>query len=187
VHVERTAQSRFGPRDWIVLGLSLLGRYGPEALTIERLTCAARKTSGSFYHHFEDHGAFLAALGAYWLENEIDLVIAAIDRAAAKGERRGKNLARHSAQIDHALERNLRRLAASEPAIADIVAQSDQKRISYLVRLFRSELGLDATDALARARVQHAAFVGAQIVFPDAGAQFYLALQKVLGATLWKK
>jgi len=146
----------------------------------------AKRTRGSFYHHFEDHRAFLAALGAHWLATEIDAVISDIDKATITGKRR-ENLARHASEIDPARERNLRRLAASEPVIADIVAKSDEKRISYLVRLFRSELGLDAAEALTRARVQHAFFVGSQTVFPHADARFRLDLQKVLGATLWRK
>jgi AcrR family transcriptional regulator len=177
---------RFGREDWIELGLSLLGKHGPEALTIERLTEAAKKTRGSFYHHFTDQRAFLAALGGYWLSREIDDKIAEIDRLALTGKRR-EALARHAAQIDHALERELRRLAASEPVIAAIVARSDENRIAYLVRLFRSELGLDAADALARARLQHCFFVGMQMVFPGAEPRFQLGLQKAMGETLWRK
>jgi AcrR family transcriptional regulator len=177
---------RFGRENWIELGLSLLGRYGPEALTLERLTEAAKKTRGSFYHHFEDHRTFLAALGEYWLAREIDAKIAAIDKLALRGDRRAA-LSRHAAGIDHALERELRRLAASEKVIADVVARSDEKRINYLVRLFRSELGLDAAEALARARLQHCFFVGSQTVFPQADARFRLAMQKTMGATVWRK
>jgi AcrR family transcriptional regulator len=176
---------RFGREDWIALGLSLLSRYGPEALTVERLTDAAKKTRGSFYHHFDDQQAFLGALGEHWLAHEIDGVIEKIDQRALEGKRR-EDLSRHAAAIDHALERGLRRLAASEPVIARIVARSDEKRIAYLVRLFRSELGLDNAEALARARVQHAFFVGAQMVFPEADARFRLGLQKTLGAALWR-
>ena len=168
------------------LGWRCSPRTGPRRLTLERLTEAAKKTRGSFYHHFDDHQAFLAALGAHWLAQEIDGKIAEIDKLALAGKRR-EALARHAAGIDHAFERELRRLAASEPVIADIVARSDERRIAYLVRLFRSELGLDASEALARARVQHAFFVGAQMVFPEADARFRLNLQKTLGATLWRK
>jgi AcrR family transcriptional regulator len=182
----QAARARFGREDWIELGLALLGRRGPEALTLERLTAAAKKTRGSFYHHFEDHLAFLKALGEHWLAREIDGKIAEIDRLALTGKRRDV-LARHAAQIDHAMERELRRLAASEPAIAAIVASADEKRIAYLVRLFRSELGLDAREALARARIQHSFFVGAQLVFPGAEPSLFLNLQKTLGATLWRK
>lgn len=182
----RRANVRFGREDWVRRGLALLSRGGPAALTLERLTAAAKKTRGSFYHHFEHHQAFLAALGAYWLATEIDAKIAEIDRLALTGKRR-ESLARHAAQIDHALERNLRRLAASEPVIARVMEQSDERRIGYLVRLFRSELGLDGEQALARARVQHSFFVGAQMVFPDADARFRLKLQKTLGETLWRQ
>lgn len=177
--------ARYGREDWIELGLSMLSRHGPEALTLERLTDAAQKTRGSFYHHFPDHGAFLAALGEHWLKREIDDKISEIDRLRLSGKRT-EALARHAAQIDHALERGLRRLAAHEPVIAEIVSQSDTKRIAYLIRLFRSELGLTLADATARARIQHSFFVGAQMVFPDASPGFLLNLQKTMGASLWR-
>ena len=178
-------KARFGRDDWITLGLNALAREGAEALTLERLTEAAGKTRGSFYHHFADHGAFLAALGAHWLKHEVDDKVAAIDALRVSGRRR-EALARHAAQIDHGLERQLRRLAAHEPAIAEVVAASDERRIAYLVRLFRSELGLDTAEATARARIQHCYFVGAQMVFPSATPSFQLTLQKALGAALWR-
>jgi len=175
--------ARFGRADWLDLGRTLLSRYGPDAMTLERLTEAAKKTRGSFYHHFTDHAAFLAALGARWREASTEIPLAAIE--AERGQRRDA-LARHSADIDHALERNLRRLAASEPMIAHEVKRVDEARIHYLVRMFRAELGVAPAEALARARIQHAYFVGAQMVFPDADARFRLRLQKTLGATLWR-
>jgi AcrR family transcriptional regulator len=174
-----------GRKDWIALGLSVLARHGPQALTLERMTDAAKKTRGSFYHHFVDQQAFLEALGAYWL-GEIEAKIAEIDRLALTGKRR-EALARHAAGIDHAMERQLRRLAASEPVIADFVSRADESRIAYLVRLFRSELGLDGAEAVTRARLQHCVFVGAQMVFDNAEPRFLLNLHKTMGATLWRK
>ncbi len=179
-------KSRFGREDWIALGTELLGKQGPEALTIERLTEAAKKTRGSFYHHFEDHQAFLSALGAHWLATEIDGKIAEIDKLAVGGKR-GEALARHAAQIDHKFERELRRLAASEQVVAEVVEKSDERRIAFLVRLFRSEMGLDSAEALSRARLQHCFFVGLQSVFPDAEPRFFLSLQKAMGAALWRR
>ena len=176
-------KARFGRADWLDLGLTLLGRHGPEAMTLERLTHAAKKTRGSFYHHFTDHEAFLAALGARWRETSTEAPLAAIE---ARRGLRPVALARRTADIDHALERNLRRLAASAPTIAREVKRVDEARIRYLVMLFRAELDLAPAEALARARIQHAYFVGAQMVFPDADAPFRLRLQITLGATLWR-
>jgi AcrR family transcriptional regulator len=177
---------RFARRDWIELGLALLSREGAEALTLEGVTEAAGKTRGSLYHHFEDYAAFLTALAERWLARDTDEVIAEADAALKTGGRR-ETLARVTAKIDHALERELRRLGAKEPAVAGAVARSDERRIGYLVRLFRSELGLTEDDALSRARIQHSYFVGAQMVFPDADERFRLKLQKTLGKTLWRK
>lgn len=175
---------RFGREDWLDLGLTQLSRRGPEAMTLEKLTEAAQKTRGSFYHHFADHQAFLAALGARWRETSTETPIAAVETQAGK---RPEALARRTADIDHALERNMRRLAAGEPVVAREVKRVDEARIRYLVALFRSELALSAAEALSRARIQHSYFVGAQMVFPEADARFRLALQKTLGATLWRK
>lgn len=176
---------RFGRDDWIDLGAALLSAYGPEALTLERLTAEAGKTRGSFYHHFADHAAFLEALAARWLAQATDDIIAQADAERASGKTR-ETLSRQTAEIDHALERHLRQMAAREPLIARAVAEADERRIAYLVRLFRRELGLDASEALARARIQHCAFVGAQMVFPDADTRFRRKLHATLGATLWR-
>jgi AcrR family transcriptional regulator len=180
------AAARFGRNDWIDVGLSLLARRGPEWMTLERLTEACGKTRGSFYHHFEDHSAFLAALGERWQKVGTEIPIGEADAARRTGKRR-ETLARRTAEVDNALERNLRRLAASEPVIAEAVARVDEMRIDYVARLFRSELSLPADDAMTRARIQHCAFVGAQMVFPDADQKFLLKLQAALGATLWRK
>ena len=176
---------RFGREVWIALGIALLSERGAEALTVERLTEAAGKTRGSFYHHFEDQRAYLAALGQRWLERQTDAVIAELDSGLPAAERIAA-LARRTAALDHGLERELRRLAVREPVIADAVAQADARRIDYLVRLFRAVLRLRPAEALARARVQHCYFVGAQMVFPDADEAFRLRLQKTLGRTLWR-
>lgn len=182
----RKAKARFGREDWVALGAALLSKHGPEALTLERVTEHAGKTRGSFYHHFDDHETFLAAIAEHWLKTETDDIITLVEDALRSGKRR-ETLARRAAVIDHALERNMRRLAASQPAVAAIVAESDARRIDYAARLFRSELGLDPADALARARVQHCAFVGAQMVFPDADERFRLKHEATMKRTLWRK
>jgi len=179
-------KARFEREDWIDLGLELLRRDGPDGLTLERLTEAASKTRGSFYHHFEDHDAFLAALAERWLGEETDAVIALADAAARTGRRR-EALARRATKVDHALERELRRLAAVAPVVAAVVAKSDERRIVYVTRLFRAEFGLDEKEALARGRIQHCAFVGAQMVFPDADERFWIRHLATLGATLWRR
>ena len=46
--------------------MQLLSEEGPPALSLERLTEAAGRTKGSFYHHFQGRDGFLAALVAHW-------------------------------------------------------------------------------------------------------------------------
>ena len=48
--------------EWINHGLSALDASGPDALSLAALAARAGVTKGSFYHHFEDHDAFVAGL-----------------------------------------------------------------------------------------------------------------------------
>lgn len=179
----RKPKPRFTRLDWIELGLELLALEGADALTLERVTDAAHKTRGSFYHHFPDHAAFLSAIAATWKTRATSLIIAEAERNGAGGAR--ITLSKRAAEIDHGLERAMRHLALREPLIAATVAEVDERRIAYLVALFRRDIGLEAAEALARARLQHCAFVGAQMVFPEADARFRRKMHADLGRLLW--
>ena len=58
--------SRFEKSEWLKLAQDVLKSDGPAALTLERLTTAAGKTRGSFYHHFNSRDEFLRALMLDW-------------------------------------------------------------------------------------------------------------------------
>src|ERR1700761_9402984 len=59
---------RLSKADWLILGQRLLSEEGPSGLGIDRLTQAAGRTKGSFYHHFQGRDDFLTALMAHWRE-----------------------------------------------------------------------------------------------------------------------
>ena len=74
--------------DWIEAGLSLLGREGEAALTLERLCAALGRTKGSFYHHFEGMPALGSAMLAAWEQRHTDVPIAAASRERSVARRR---------------------------------------------------------------------------------------------------
>lgn len=156
---------KFGKADWIALGVDLLRREGPAGLSIERLTAAAGKTRGSFYHHFADRDRFLAEFMTSWrsdvLENRAAKLAASGDRATLLAALRDEPFA-----LDHPLERQLRHLAAIEPIVQRAVAEVDQARISGLAMLIRT-LRPEVTDPEGTAFLQYAVLVGSQWLVSD--------------------
>lgn len=175
---------RFVGNDWIEIGLSGLRQNGPDALTIEKLTTQARRTRGSFYHHFASHEDFVRAMAENWLRQSTVDPIAEIGQA--EDVRRIRSLlSKFSAALDHQLERQMRRLAEINIDVRAIVHRSDEMRMAMLVRLFQADLKLSSAEALKRAQLQHAVFVGLQVVFPDAPEAFRRDLDLYLASKLW--
>lgn len=152
--------ARFTRTDWLELASRLLAEEGPAGLVIERLTEAAKRTRGSFYHHFASRDAFLAALMEHWRDKVIE--------AAAQPYRDNpspetlKALLREAPHTwNHAFEREVRRLAANEPVVREGVKRVDTERIAglaFLIGLFRPEVD----DPESMAFLQYAVVVGGQ-------------------------
>jgi AcrR family transcriptional regulator len=155
-------QIRFAKADWLKLGERLLSTEGPDGLSVERLTEAAARTKGSFYHHFGGRADFLAALTQHWRETVVE--------PAARPYRDDPTPAAwrallHDApfQLNQPFERALRRLAVGEPIVRAGIERVDRERIDSLTFLV-SQLRDDLEDTRAFAVLLYAVIVGAQWV-----------------------
>jgi AcrR family transcriptional regulator len=153
-----TATGRFTRLDWLKLGEQRLSIEGQGALSLERLTEAAGRTKGSFYHHFQSRDDFLAALVEHWRQTVVE--------AAARPYRDDRSAwpaLLHDApfQLNQPFERALRRLAADEPIVRAGVERVDRERIDSLTFLV-SQLRGDLADPRAFATLMYAVIVGAQ-------------------------
>jgi len=168
-----TARKRFGKSDWLALGLEQLAREGSPGLTVEALCKTAGRTRGSFYHHFADHEAFVDALMEAWKQkNTIDVTEETLKQETPV---RAKKLAVLAIGLDHALEHAVRQFAQGNAAVQNTVRDVDGIRTRFIAGLYESD-GLDSDLALEIAKIEYAAFVGAQIVWPDMPAEERLAL-----------
>jgi AcrR family transcriptional regulator len=156
---------RYRKEDWLDLGARLLAEEGPGALTIERLTAAAKRTRGSFYHHFEDRDAFVRALMERWREQVID--IASKRYADDPSPKAWRKLIREGPfEIDFRFEREIRRLAASEPIVREVLKEVDRARIEGLACVI-SHLRPEVDDPQSFAFIQYCAMIGGQWLLDD--------------------
>jgi AcrR family transcriptional regulator len=159
------SNGRYKKEDWLALGARLLACEGPAALTVERLTAAAQRTKGSFYHHFADREAFLRAMMERWRVQAIDIPSARYAEDASPKAWR-KLLREGPFEIDFRFEREIRRLAASEPIVRAALRQVDDSRIHGLACLL-TRMRPDIDDPHAFASIQYATVVGLQWLIDD--------------------
>ena len=171
-------RARWERGDWLSLGLQALAKEGPSGLTLDRLCVEAGRTRGSFYHHFADHAAFLDALCGHWRETFTHALIARTQDGPA-GQRL-MDLNALAVGLDPAIELGMRRLACTNPAVRAAVASADAERIAYLERLHR-DAGLDAGAAASVAKLEYAAFVGGQMLWPELSSAAAEKLGVLLG------
>lgn len=170
-----TEKKRLDKKDWIALGFRQLIGSGINGLTLEALCRTAGRTKGSFYHHFKDHDDFLAELVQAWKQqNTLDV---AAETLAGSPEQQAQTLANLAAHLDQDLERAMRQFAQVNETARTTVREVDDIRTRFIFDLYRTQ-GMDETSAQDISRIEYAAFVGAQIVWPEMTAQERLALDR---------
>jgi len=171
----RDLKKRFGKTDWLDLGLAQLASKGPAGLTVEALCDRAGRTRGSFYHHFSDHAAFIEALMLVWKQRHtLDV---ADETMAEEPAARTQKLSSLAHELDHDLERAVRQFAQSNAAAQSAVRDVDELRTGFVENLYRSR-GLDPALARDIARIEYAAYIGCQIVWPEMTAEERMALDR---------
>jgi AcrR family transcriptional regulator len=151
--------------DWIALGVDVLSRAGPGALTIDTLCARARRTKGSFYHHFKTIGDLRQAVARFWIEAEADALarIAAADGSPAE---RLEAASHPGGAGEAAMARGVRALAGEDPEIAAMVARADDRRELVLTTLVASAWPVSGAHAHNLARIFHALHIAALVRAP---------------------
>jgi len=126
---------------------------------VERLGAALKVTKGSFYWHFKDRPALLAALLDAWKARATRDVIAAVDARAEDPLGCLRALFAVTVPNDGRLDLAVRAWAAQDESARAALDEIDARRLTYLEMQFLA-LGFKAEAASARARFAYQALVG---------------------------
>lgn len=160
------AVTRFTKADWLDLGLQMLADTGPSAIRIENLCAKAKRSKGSFYHHFKGRDDFVTSLLLRWEEK---LTQAVIDEAEKNPDAVSRLIALNTiiTDMDLGVETALRRWAGTDAQVEKAVAAVDKRRIDYVASLLMQAKDIPSYQAIDLAVMNYTSLIGFQMMFTD--------------------
>ena len=151
--------ARLSAEDWALAALDVIAESGLAAVAVEPLAKRLGVTKGSFYWHFPSREALLVAALERWERTEQETVFGQLE-AVSDPRARLRDLFRLVAHElkPHVIYSELLK-ALDHPAVQPVIGRVSERRLEYLTASFR-QAGLSRTDALHRARLLYAAYVG---------------------------
>ena len=155
----RADRTRLSSADWEAGALDLLAEQGVAAVAVEPLARRLGVTKGSFYWHFPSREALLKAALERWEKLDEETVFEPLEEIVDPAERLRELFVRTSKEMrSHVLYSELLK-ALDHPVVQPVIDRVSQRRLDYLTASFR-QTGLGREDALHRARLTYAAYVG---------------------------
>ncbi|HET6430778.1 helix-turn-helix domain-containing protein [Dyella sp.] len=152
-------RTRLCAEDWEEAALLLIAEQGVNAVAVEALARQLGVTKGSFYWHFRTREALVQAALERWelyAEREIISQIEAIPDPRVRLPELFRRVA-HELQPHRVYAALLK--ALDHPQVVPVMARVSQRRMEFLNTAYR-EAGMPAAEALNRARLTYAAYVG---------------------------
>jgi AcrR family transcriptional regulator len=151
-------ESRLSALDWETAALDALAENGVAGVAVEPLARRLGVTKGSFYWHFADREALLAAALSHWEDSHTDRVIAAVADLPDPRDRLVSLISRvlaggRSDRIHIALA------TSRHPLVRETLARATHRRLAYLESCY-VELGQRPREARRSALLAYATYVG---------------------------
>jgi AcrR family transcriptional regulator len=182
----RKPKPQLTPQDWIKAAFRALAREGVGSIKAETLAKTLKATKGSFYWHFKDVPSFRHDMLALWEADATTAIMVIVDNAAAPGPARLSMLSDivSSMNADNEYgglqaEPSIRDWARTDRVVLAAVKRVDQRRISYVTRLF-GECGFGADLAQNRALLFYGGFVGLQTLSATTSKSFKPEMEELL-------
>jgi AcrR family transcriptional regulator len=155
-----STRRRLSRLDWVNAALAAIAEGGLAAMAVEPLALRLGTSKGSFYWHFENRDALLAAALAHWEERYTAAVTAENARAGVGPVQRLRLLIRRVTALAETDSVYVALIAtADHPAIAPVLSRITGQRIEYTAALFR-DIGFPAREARYRSLFAYSAHLG---------------------------
>ncbi|MFO0723106.1 MAG: TetR/AcrR family transcriptional regulator [Myxococcota bacterium] len=157
---QKSKGKRRSAPEWVEAALQALMDGGVEAVRVEPLAAKLGVTKGSFYWHFEDRAALLAAVLEAWEQRTTRRIIELVDaEGAGPRERLLRLLALTSHPSAHRLEGAVRAWGHQDPAAKVALARVDGDRERYVSAIL-VEAGVPKAEAKRRTRGLYLMLIG---------------------------
>ncbi len=150
--------ARLSAADWETAALDALAENGPAGVAIEPLARRLGVTKGSFYWHFADRDALLAAALRRWEGSYTERIIAGVADVRDPRERLARLIG--SVFVGGRSDRiHIALAAARHPLVRETLARVTHRRLAYLESCY-VDLGQPRRAAKRSALLAYAAYVG---------------------------
>jgi AcrR family transcriptional regulator len=173
---------RLDAEAWINGALDVVAAQGIDGVRVETLAKMLNVTKGSFYWHFADRDALLAAILNHWRRTATLAIIARLDQTEQTAAGRLRQLLKlpfHGPRAERGanVELSIRLWGRRDSRAATALAEVDQLRLSYIESLLR-DCGFDAASAKARAILAYAFIrVATTLIEPEDDATLTQCIQ----------
>jgi AcrR family transcriptional regulator len=190
---KRSEAPRLGPDDWLDAAFRAVTEGGFDNVRVLALADTLKVTRGSFYWHYEDHPALIAALLKRWRAREVAghqlLMNEAMSDPEADVERLLEAALSHPAtdQGNIRFELALRDLGRRDEAVASLLVEVDAQRMALFESKFTRLTG-DAKSGGDLASLFYLAIVGGNHALSGPGNPAHIkeSLKRIISTYLIK-
>ncbi|EDM76155.1 transcriptional regulatory protein [Plesiocystis pacifica SIR-1] len=154
--------ARLSKDDWIAAAAARFADAGAAAVRVEPLAKVLGVSKGSFYWHFSDRAALLAAIVDAWEQRGTLEIIDAVEEAADDPGKRLWILIERTfgtpAEAD-AFEAAVRAWAAQDAHAQAVAKRVDHQRLAFVAELLRAA-GIPKAEAKRRADLLYCTLIG---------------------------
>ncbi|MFF5212758.1 TetR/AcrR family transcriptional regulator [Streptosporangium sp. NPDC000396] len=173
------------PDDWAEAALMALAEGGVSAVAVDRIARTLGASRGSFYWHFDDRAALVAAALDLWERRCTTEVITELAAVADPRQRLRLLFEEVFGDDPGGLVESALASHAGDAAVAPVLDRVTRTRLEFLAGVFR-DLGFPEEEALTRARVAYTAYLGhfqlrraASTAFPPATPDYLEQLMTI--------
>ncbi|MFN2602827.1 MAG: TetR/AcrR family transcriptional regulator [Gemmatimonadaceae bacterium] len=145
--------------DWTAAAMEAIVTGGLTDVAVEPLAVRLGTTKGSFYHHFKNRDALIAAALEDWEKSQTEAVIERLRLLPDPRERLRAVIAAAFADRPGGIRDAALLAAAGNPLVQPIVKRVTARRLRYFTEMY-VELGLPRLRARRRALTLYLAYIG---------------------------